>query len=141
MSKRFICVGLMLAVGCGDASPTAVAATVRLDALLKDQVRSLSVYVLGPRRTDGIFLTCSNLMDRAMAPDDSRVEALGGQDIAFTDPAGRALDIANVEPGDNRLVYGEAFDAGGTAIANGCTDSVTVAAGSTVEVQLYLYPL
>lgn len=132
---------VMLVSACGGSAPGFVAAHVRIDYLLRDDVKSLNVFALSPNRSDGIQLTCSTLVPRAIDPTDNRVEVLSRVDQAFSDASGRQAELTNVAAGKNRLVYVAAQAAGGTLIANGCTEYITVGDGATVEIEVVVMPL
>jgi hypothetical protein len=61
--------------------------------------------------------------------------------VDLSDPSAREILLEDVQAGPNRIVYVEAEDAGGTLIANGCTDSIPVESGKTVEVEVVVWRL
>ncbi len=136
---RRLTIALLIAAGCGSDVETELAAHVRIDALLADEVASMSVFVLGPRRSDGIFLTCDTLMTRTIRPTDSEVEILARDEIAFSEPEGYSATLGDVEAGDNRIVYIDARDTDGTVIANGCTEFIEVQSGRSVAVDVDVF--
>ena len=77
---------LFAVCACGSGAEAHLSASVRIDSLLADDVTSMSVFVLGPKRSDGIFLDCDSLMFRTILPTDSKVEILARRDITFTAP-------------------------------------------------------
>ena len=129
----------LFAAACGEPSATAFTATVRMDALLADEVQDLALHVFGPKRTDGVFLTCGNLMDRVIAPADTRLDSLGSLRVALADLTNQSVELDSISAGSYRILYGEATDASSTVLANGCTDRITVASGKTTEVPLDLF--
>jgi hypothetical protein len=141
MSRLTLILSLALIVGCGDVVETRVSATVRIDGLLADLVASMSIFVLGPKRSDDIFLTCDTLMNRVILPTDSKVDPLARQDIAFSEPDGYSATISDVEAGENRVVYIDASDAGDTVIANGCSEFIEVKSGETTTVDVDVFCL
>jgi len=141
MARMTFTLSLVLAAACGDGMEARLSATVRVDGLLADDVASMSIFVLGPRRSDGIFLTCDTLMNRTVLPTDSKVDILVRQDIAFSEPDGYSATLTGVESGENRFVYIDARDASDSVIANGCTDGVTVESGKAVSVDVDIYAI
>lgn len=140
MPRLLFLFGLALAA-CGDGAVIELSATVHADALLKDEVKHLTLFAFGPQLSDGKFLPCSILIERVIRPLDPRLEQLARTDVDFSDPATRRVTLDGVTAGSNRVVYVEAT-ASGVALANGCTDGVTVDAGqiTTVDVMLYRLP-
>ena len=128
---------LVLLAGCGDVDVSAMAMEVRVDALLASEIASLSVFALGPRRSDNILLTCSTLMPRAIDPTDSRVDILARTDVVFD--ATTEVTLEKIEAGTGRIVYVGADDAAGTLIGNGCTENITVESGETMNVKLTVW--
>ena len=141
MTRNGLALLAVFAVGCGGGVEAYVAANVRVHGLLADDVASMSIYVLGPKRSDDIFLTCGTLMTRAIRPTDSKIEILAREDIAFSDPEGYSATLTDVEAGENRFVYIDALDAADSVIGNGCTDTVTVKSGEAADVEVLVYPL
>jgi maltose-binding protein MalE len=139
MKRLALTAALALTIGCGDPTEVGLAGTVRVDSLLADVVARMSIFVLGPWRSDDIQLTCDNLMFRVIRPTDSKVEILAREDIAFTDPEGYSATLTDIEAGQNRIVYIDAHDAADAVIANGCTDTVTIESGKTAAVDVYVY--
>jgi hypothetical protein len=140
MRRLLLLLGLTLAA-CGDPAALELSATVHADALLKDEVKHLTLFAFGPQLADGKFLPCSILIERVLRPLDPSLEQLARTDVDFSDPATRKVTLDGVTPGPNRVVYVEA-SSGGVAVANGCTDGVTVDSGqiTTVDVMLYRLP-
>jgi hypothetical protein len=133
-------VALTLAA-CGDQATPGLATTVHVEALLKDEVKHLTLFAYGPQLTNGKFLPCSILLERTLTPVDPLLDQLARTDVDFSDPATRKVTLDGVSPGPNRVVYVEA-SAGGATLASGCTDGVTVESGqiTTVDVMLYRLP-
>jgi len=139
MRRLTLTLALAFTVGCGDDVEAGLSANVRIDRLLADVVASMSIYVLGPWRSDDIQLTCDNLMFRVIRPTDSKVEILDDETIAFSEPEGYSVTLSDVEPGSNRIVYIDARDAADSVIANGCTEFVQVESGKSVAVDVDVY--
>mgnify|MGYP001582853539 CR=1 FL=1 len=128
--------------GCGaDPDVAALGAEVRIDAQVASQVDRVSVYVLGPKMSDGKFLPCSLLRLRTVEPTSNDVDLLASrEEINFPSATGSAT-VGDIPAGQGRLVYVEAY--GGTnVIGNGCKEQVEVKSGETksVSVTVYLWP-
>jgi len=134
------CLALALAA-CSQPPGPAIAAELRIEAALSERVAALGVYVLGPKQTDGIFLTCPALMDNTgnrVAPDDPKVERLGHQEATF------ALDdstvsLTEIAAGSHRLVYVAALDDENALLGEGCREDVTVESNATTSVSIFVY--
>ena len=89
----------------------------------------------------GIQLTCGNLMQLKIQPDDPVVKGLSRVEIALADLTDSEVTLDGVAPGDYRIVYAQAKNASGALIANGCTPDNTVASGETTTVEVEVYRL
>ncbi|MEE8410632.1 MAG: hypothetical protein V3T05_13600 [Myxococcota bacterium] len=138
--RRALTLAVLLSA-CGGPEPAFVAAHVRIDALLRDDVTALNVFALHPNRSDNFMLTCSTLLPRVIDPEDTRVNILARDDPALTDPADRQATLTNVEAGKNRIVYVAALNVGRELVGNGCKEWITVEEGKTVDVEVVVLPV
>jgi hypothetical protein len=141
LKRRLVVILPFLLAACGEPESAVVAATVRISALLQDEIKSLAFFALAPDRSDGVQLTCSTLMKKEIEPDDSRVEGLARVVILLADLQSQAVTLDGVSAGGNRLVYADGEGVAGTVIANGCTEYITVNSGETTTIELDLWRL
>jgi len=127
---------LLVVVACGEMRSPSLSATVRADGLVAADLDHVTLWAFGPRRSDGIFVPCSVLVERQLAPDDSRLERLASVEVVVGGATSLGLD--GVAPGQNRVVYVEG-STGGVVVANGCAEGVTVESGQTTSVEVTLY--
>lgn len=128
---------LIAVTGCGTETPAELRTSVRLSAALHNDTETVNIYALGPKRTDGIFLTCPSLQQFDIQPTDAKVELLANTSIALAGNK-RSGQLTDVEAGSGRLVYVAAIG-GGSLVGNGCTDDVTVPEGKSVDVTVEVF--
>ena len=128
---------LLSTTACAEI-PTPLHATFTMDAALNEPIETVTVYVLNNKRTDEVFLSCSSLMTEAVSPTDLGViiYAIGTVDIG----GGTEL-LDEIPAGTERIVYVAARGRSGAVVGNGCAQNVTIRVGTTVDVDIVVYPL
>lgn len=136
-------VAAVVLASCGEALPT-LTASVTISRGLAAETREIRLYALSPRRTDNIILTCDTLMtsnaQARLAPGDDLIEIWDEVSISVDEISG-AVTLQAVPAGEQRLIFGEAYDASSARIGAGCVSDVSVAAGQTQEISMTLYEL
>jgi hypothetical protein len=130
---------LLLLAACGDAEPK-IQLRLHIASALSERTSSLALFAFGDQKSDGIYLTCGELLDGVVLPTDKRVELLGK---ATTTDIRQSVELRlkEVAAGPNRIVYAEALDATGTRIGAGCKPEVDVPEGEAVDVTLTVFQL
>ena len=142
---------LAFLVSCGEDTfdLSDVEASIRVHGLLKDEVYSVAVFVYGPWRSDNKMVTCPNLVQKALPPDDARLERLAYNKVSMESLELRSqVSLPRIPAGEGKVVYVEAYGSstedvrGGEVIGNGCRAFVKVAEGGTtsVDIAVYRYP-
>lgn len=127
---------------CGEEEVSAsVGARVTMDALLADEVSALHVYALGARRSDGIFVTCTALLNGVMQPDADTMPLLGTAEISFSGGASSSGRIEGLPAESGITVYVSATGANQTVIGAGCMGNVTVESEKTTQVSVTVFAL
>lgn len=134
---------LLFVFSCGDVGgDVQLNATVRMDGLLRDEVRQVHVYAMAPRRKDNVVLTCSSLLattsPASLTPDSPNVDVLDKAIVDFA-VSGRDITLKKVESGEDRVVLVLVYDVGGALIGNGCAEGINVESGSTADVTIVVY--
>jgi len=141
MGRRLIyltaLVAFSSACGCGEV-PVPVRATFTIDAALNEPIETVTIYVLGNRRTDEVFLSCSSLMTGTIGPTDVRVLvfALGTVDIG-----GGTEQLDDIPAGGERIIYVAARGESGAVVGNGCAEHIDIRVDDTVDVDVIVFPL
>jgi hypothetical protein len=125
---------------CGEAPLTLVGASVRMDPSLAGATEKLAIYVVGPKRSDGKFVTCQSLMNKTILVTDDLLDDLGHAVVRLVDlPANDRFAVNGVSSGVGRVVYIEALSSSDVVVASGCVEEVSVGEGATVIVPVTLY--
>ena len=140
---------LLTAAACGgESAAPSIAAAIRMDGLMSDDVQTISVFIFGPKRADGILLVCDSLTTsdatQKIQTSDARLEQLGHASINFTQSGSSQIAVDNVTPGDGLVVYAEARGAGDAMVGSGCYPQpddplLDLGSGATAHVQITIW--